>query len=64
MTLRPTGTGTLPAPGQQLTGIGTVDGINFDQGLCIVDEGVEIKYANKEAVSVSMGFTHYPAMTP
>lgn len=55
-------TGTSrPLKGAELSGLGTIDGINFGTGRVFVDSS-KVTYANAAAKKLSVTATHYPVM--
>lgn len=54
-------TTVLPAKGAELTGLGTIDGVNFGTGRVFVDDAKSV-YAQAGVKKISMTATHYPTM--
>lgn len=51
----------LPTKGSELTGLGTIDGINTGTGRTFVDTA-KVDYANTAVKKISGSATHYPSM--
>jgi len=51
----------MPAKGQEVTGLGTIDGIDFDAGRVFVDDP-KTDYSNNAVKKMSFACTHYPMM--
>jgi hypothetical protein len=51
----------LPAKGAELTGLGTIDGVNFSTGRVFVDDAKAV-YSQGGAKKISMSATHYPTL--
>lgn len=52
---------TLPVKGSELTGIGTIDGIDFTAGRIFVDDP-QVTFTNAAVKKISVAATHYPTM--
>lgn len=52
---------TLPAKGAELTGLGTIDGVNFGTGRVFVDDATAT-YTQAGVKKISMTATHYPTI--
>jgi hypothetical protein len=51
----------LPDKGDELTGLGTIDGINFSTGRVFVDSA-QVQHQNSQVKKISVTATHYPSM--
>jgi hypothetical protein len=51
----------LPAKGVELTGLGTIDGVNFATGRVFVDDAKAV-YSQGAVKKISISATHYPIM--
>lgn len=52
---------TLPEKGDELTGLGTIDGINFATGRVFVD-APQVQYQNAAVKKFTVTASHYPDM--
>jgi len=52
---------SLPVKGSELTGLGTIDGINFATGRVFVDSA-KVDYSNTAVKKITVNATHNPAM--
>lgn len=52
---------TVPVKGSELTGLGNIDGINFNAGRVFVDDP-KVDYTNAQGKKLSFTATHYPEM--
>ena len=54
-------TTALPAKGAELTGLGTIDGVNFGTGRVFVDSAKAV-YSQAGVKKISVSATHYPTL--
>ena len=54
-------TTTKPAKGTELTGLGTIDGVNYGTGRVFVDDS-KVVYNRAGVKKLTVTATHYPAM--
>ncbi|MCW1921324.1 hypothetical protein OKA05_02095 [Luteolibacter arcticus] len=52
---------TLPEKGDELTGLGEHDGIDFAEGRTFVEDA-SVTYQNAQVKKITVPFTHYPDM--
>lgn len=52
---------TIPDKGDELTGLGEIDGIDFDTGRVFVEDA-SVTYQNAQVKKMTVPFTHYPDM--
>lgn len=51
----------LPVKGDELTGLGTIDGVAFGTGRVFVDTA-QVQHQNGQVKKISVTATHYPSM--
>jgi hypothetical protein len=54
-------TSKLPLKDAEMTGLGTLDGLNFSTGRVFVDDAT-VTYANADVKKISVNLSHYPEM--
>lgn len=52
---------TMPEKGDELTGLGTIDGVDFTTGRVFVDDA-NAEYTGNASKKISISATHYPGM--
>ncbi len=51
----------VPVKGDEITGLGTLEGIDFDTGRVFVDDP-QVNFTNAAAKKITVSATHYPSM--